>query len=279
MPICSGGADAPTGYFARLFAVARASAAQLVGPPSQARRTEAARRLMRNGLLTAALAGMLVATLMIWFDAREIALVPPRGTAGLWPFRMLTDFGKDTYVLSLSAVLLLGVVLVAPAMHEPARTRLLGIGLRLQFVLLAVSVPLVVGELLKWIVGRARPFVGGQPNPFNFVHFAGTESYFSFPSAHAVTAFALAFAVAAVWPRMRGVMMAYALVIAVTRLVLLAHHPSDVVAGASIGIIGVMCVRYWFAVRGLGFAVAPDGAIAPLPQDRLKRVAEEASAP
>jgi undecaprenyl-diphosphatase len=237
---------------------------QLVRPPSHARHTEAARRLMRNGLLTAALAGILIAALMIWFDAPEIALMPPRGTAGLWPARVLTDFGKDTYILLLSAVLWLGVVLVAPAMHEPARTRLLGVGLRLQFVLLALSVPLTVGELLKWIVGRGRPFVGGQANPFNFIHFAGTEAYFSFPSAHAITAFALAFAVAAVWPRMRGMMIAYALVIAFTRLVLLAHHPSDVLAGAAIGIIGAMCVRYWFAVRGLGFAVDPDGAISPL---------------
>ena len=57
---------------------------------------------------------------MIWFDAQEIALMPPRGTASLWPFRILTNFGKDIYVLCWLAVLLLGVTLVAPAMHEPA---------------------------------------------------------------------------------------------------------------------------------------------------------------
>lgn len=278
MPILSG-ADVSKGYFVRLSAVVRTSGAQLVRQPSQVRRAEARRRLMRNTLLTAALAGILIATLMIWVDAREIALMPPRGTAGLWPFRLLTNLGRDIYVVSLSAVLLLGVALIAPAIHEPARSRLLGIGLRVQFVLLAVLVPLVAGELLKWIVGRGRPFVGGEANAFNFVHFAGTSAYSSFPSAHSITAFALAFAVAAAWPRLRGVMIAYALVIAFTRLVLLAHHPSDVVAGASIGIIGAMCVRYWFAVRGLGFVVGPDGAISPLAQGRLKRVAEEASAP
>ncbi len=278
MPIPTG-ADASEGYFARLSAVARTSVEDLRRRPSQARRAEAARRLARHGLLTVALAGVLITTLMIWFDAYEIALMPPRGTAGLWPARVLTEFGMDTYVLSLSAVLVLGVVLVAPAVHEPARSRLLGIGLHLQFVLLAVSVPLAIGELLKWIVGRGRPFVGGGADAFNFVHFAGTGPYSSFPSAHAITAFALAFAVAAVWPRMRGVMIAYALVIAVTRLVLLAHHPSDVVAGALIGIIGAMCVRYWFAARGLGFAIGPDGAISPLAQGHLKGVAEEASEP
>jgi membrane-associated phospholipid phosphatase len=278
MPVPSG-ADVSKGYFPGLSAVVRKSVEQLICPPSQARRTEAARRLMRNGLLAGALAGILIATLMIWFDAREIALMPPRGTAGLWPARLLTDFGKDTYVLLLLAIVLLGVMLAIPAMHEAAPARLLGISLRLQFVLLAVSVPLVAGDLLKWIVGRGRPFVGGEANPFNFVHFAGTEAYSSFPSAHAGTVFALAFAVAAAWPRLRGLMIAYALVIAFTRLVLLAHHPSDVVAGASIGIIGAMCVRYWFAVRGLGFTVDPDGAISPLPQDGLKGVAGEAQAP
>ena len=127
-------------------------------------------------------------------------------------------------------------------------------------MLLAVSVPLASGELLKWIAGRGRPFVGGAANAFNFAPFAGTEAHASFPSAHSITAFALAFAVAAVWPRLRGLMIAYALMIAFTRLVLLAHHPSDVMAGATVGIIGAMYVRYWFAVRGLGFSIGRAGS-------------------
>jgi membrane-associated phospholipid phosphatase len=143
-------------------------------------------------------------------------------------------------------------------------------------------VPLLAGEVIKWIVGRGRPFVGGEANAFNFVHFAGTEAYASFPSAHAITAFALAFAVSAVWPRARVAMMVYAVLIALSRLVLLAHHPSDVVAGALIGVIGAMFVRYWFAARRLGFGIHSGGAIVPLvgpSLDRLKRVAREAFAP
>ena len=85
--------------------------------------------------------------------------------------------------------------------------------------------------------------------------FAGTEAYASFPSGHAITSFALAFAVSAVWPRARVAMIVYAVLIAVSRLVLLAHHPSDVVAGALIGVVGAMVVRYWFAARRLGFAI------------------------
>jgi membrane-associated phospholipid phosphatase len=59
-------------------------------------------------------------------------------------------------------------------------------------------------------------------------------------------------------------MIVYAVVIAATRLVLLAHHPSDVVGGALIGLIGAMWVRYWFAARRLGFAIRHDGAITPI---------------
>jgi membrane-associated phospholipid phosphatase len=278
MPIRSGIAPSQ-GYLARLAIVVSSWAAQLTGSPSQPNRAEAARRLARNAVITAVTAAMVIAVLIFWVDAREIALMPPRGTPSLWPFRILTDFGKDTYALLVIAVLLLTVALAAPALQGPARRRLLAAGLRLQFIWLAVAVPLALGEPVKWIAGRGRPFVGGRANAFNFVPFDGTAAYASLPSAHAITAFALAFAIGAIWPRMRGLMIAYALVIAFTRLVLLAHHPSDVVAGAAIGIIGAMCVRYWFAARGLGFAIGEAGVISPLAEEPVKGVAAGPSAP
>jgi undecaprenyl-diphosphatase len=218
---------------------------------------------------------------MYALDVTEIALMPPRGTASLWPVRILTDFGKEAYVLWLLAAALFAIAIMAPRFKGTSRSQLLGFGTRLQFLFLAVLVPVLAGELTKWVVGRGRPFVGGKANAFNFSHFAGTEAYASFPSAHAITSFALAFAVGALWPRTRVVMIVYALLIAMTRLVLLAHHPSDVVAGALIGVVGAMLVRYWFAARRLGFTIHRDGKIVPLRSagGQLKRVAREPSAP
>lgn len=273
------GVGESSNYFARLFALMLTSLAQLVRPPSHARRAEAARRLGRHALLMLAIVGVFIVVLMVGFDAREIGLMPPRGSPNLWPVRVLTEFGKDAYVLWVLALMLLAVAVFAAGLRGTSRARLLSFGLRLQFLFFAVLVPLLAGEILKWIAGRGRPFVGGEANPFNFVPFAGTEAHASFPSAHAITAFALAFAVGAAWPRARGVMIAYALLIAVSRLVLLAHHPSDVVAGALIGVVGAMGVRYWFAARGLGFAIGRDGTISALAPGRLKRVAHGASAP
>ena len=272
----------PANYFSRAAAFAWLSLAQLVRAPSHSRRAEAARRSARHGLWLTAVIGAAIITLMYALDVQEIGLMPPRGTASLWPIRIITDFGKDEYVLWSLAALLIAVAIVGPALQGIPRSLLFGLGTRLQFLFLAVLVPVIIGELLKWSIGRGRPFVGGKADAFNFSHFAGTQAYSSFPSGHSTTAFALAFAVSAVWPQARIAMAIYAIVIAATRLVLLAHHPSDVVAGALVGITGAMFVRYWFAARRLGFAIHGDGTIVPLPgpsSGRLKRVARGASAP
>jgi membrane-associated phospholipid phosphatase len=208
--------------------------------------------------------------------------MPKRGTPSLWWMRILTDFGKDEYVLAALGGLLIAVAVIAPAFSGIRRSLWLGLGTRLQFLFCAVLVPSLISEVIKWSVGRGRPFVGGEGSVFHFSHFAGTPAYSSFPSGHATCAFALAFAVSALWPKARAVMLVYALVICATRLVLLAHHPSDVVAGALVGVIGAMFVRYWFAARRLGFAIHRDGTIVPLAgpsSGRLKRVAGGAFAP
>jgi membrane-associated phospholipid phosphatase len=270
-------------YLSRLVTLAWLSLAQLVRAPSHSRRAEAGRRAARHILLLAAGIGLAIIVLMYALDAWEIAQMPARGTPSLWWIRILTDFGKDEYVLGMLAVLLIAIAIAAPAMRGIQRSLLLGLGTRLQFVFFAVLFPVLAGEVIKWVVGRGRPFVGGaEANVFNFSHFAGTQAYSSFPSGHSITAAALAFGVAAVWPRARGAMIAYAVIIIATRLVLLAHHPSDVVAGALLGIVGAMCVRYWFAARRLGFAIRRDGMIVSLvgaSSGRLKRVARGAFAP
>lgn len=269
-------------YVGRLFATLWASFAQLVRSPSHSRRAEAGRRAARHGLWLIVGLGVAIIALMYALDAVEIGLMPPRGTPGLWWVRILTDFGKAAYVLWALFGLMVVVLIASVAMRGTARPLLLGLGTRVQFLFFAVLAPVLIGEVLKWAVGRGRPFVGGEANAFNFQHFSGGEAFASFPSGHANTAFALAFAVSALWPQTRFVMLVYAFVICATRLVLLAHHPSDVVAGALVGVIGASMVRYWFAARRLGFAIERDGTIVALPGpslERLKRVARGAPGP
>jgi membrane-associated phospholipid phosphatase len=269
-------------YASRFSTLTWLSLAQLVRSPSHSRRAEAARRAARHVLWLSAGLGAAIIVLMYAIDAWEIAQMPKRGTPSLWWVRILTDFGKDEYVLAVLAALLIAVAIVSPALRGIRRSLLLSLGTRLQFIFCAVAFSNLITEVLKYCIGRGRPFVGGEANAFHFSHFAGNPAYYSFPSGHATTAFALALAVSAVWPQARIAMAVYALIIAASRLVLLAHHPSDVVAGAMVGIVGAMFVRYWFAARRLGFAIQRDGSIVSLvgpSSGRLKRVARGAFAP
>src|SRR6476660_2831202 len=95
---------------------------QLVRPPSHSRRAVAARRSARHVLLLTASAGAVIIALMYALDAREIGLMPPRGSASLWPVRILTDFGKSAYVLSSLAALLLAVAIVSPRLRGTSRS-------------------------------------------------------------------------------------------------------------------------------------------------------------
>jgi undecaprenyl-diphosphatase len=255
------GAAPSESYFSQVLALLRLSAVRLVRSPQAPQRAEASRRLRQYALVLAAGGAMVIVALMLTFDAVEIGLMPPRGTPSLWPVRILTDFGKDAYVLWPLAAALLALGLAVPLLHGPSRTRLQRLGTHVQYLFFAVLVPVLTAQLIKWVVGRGRPFVGGKADPFNFAPFNGTEAYFGLPSGHAVTACALAFAIAAIWPRTRIVMVVYALAIMASRLVLLAHHPSDVVAGGLLGVIGAMAVRYWFAARQIGFAIEDHGEI------------------
>jgi membrane-associated phospholipid phosphatase len=80
------------------------------------------------------------------------------------------------------------------------------------------------------------------------------------------------------WPKSRPFLMIYALLILVSRVVVTAHHPSDVLAGFLVGAVGTLMVRHYFALRRLGFASGPEGQLhvyASPPAKRIKSVARE----
>src|SRR5215475_6640517 len=123
-------------YVVQFLVLLRHSFGQLVRAPSHSLRKEAARKLARHTLLLTAILGTSIIALMIFLDAQEIVLMPARGTPGLWPVRVLTDFGKDAYVLWLLAAILIVIALVSPALPAATRARWLHFGTRVQYLFL-----------------------------------------------------------------------------------------------------------------------------------------------
>ncbi len=215
----------------------------------------------------------LVAGAMVVLDTRMIvaAAAAPNWISAL--FNDLTGFGtSDWWLVPIGALLLIIAALATPAMPQVSRRVLAAFTVRLGFVFAAIALPGLLVSVVKRLIGRARPFIGGDADPFLYMPFGWRPDYASLPSGHATNVFAALVAVGLVWPRARGVMLVYALIIAASRVIVLAHHPSDVIAGALVGTIGAFLVRDWFAARRLAFVMGPDGRVRALPGPSLKRL-------
>ena len=100
---------------------------------------------------------------------------------------------------------------------------------------------------LKHLVSRARPDAG-----LPAVHFLGpalVPDVDSFPSGHATSVFTVATAFASFYPGLRPLLYALAAAVAVGRVYLARHYVSDIVAGATIGIVIAILLRAHPAVK------------------------------
>ncbi len=199
-------------------------------------------------------------------------------------FREATDFGKSGWFLWPIGLMLIAIAVIAAfELARIARLVLAALAVRLTYVFLAIGLPGLFVAVVKRMIGRQRPpMTDVVGDPFSYAPFAWKAAFAGMPSGHATTAFAAAFAVGALWPRARPAMWVFAAVIAVSRVAVSAHYPSDVFVGAAAGLVGALLVRNYFAARGLVFSAPPNGEIRAMPGpslSRIKRVARAVAGP
>jgi undecaprenyl-diphosphatase len=219
-------------------------------------------------------AGVAVAiflAVMFLFDTAAIRGVGHLPNWIVWSFDQITDFGKSGWFLWPLGILFLCLAAL-PSLPRVPQLVLTAIMVRVGFLFVAIAAPSLFDTIIKRMIGRARPLVGGSLDPYLFSPFKWTADYASLPSGHGTTAFAALVAFGSLWPRGRTIFWIYALLIAVSRVVVTAHYPSDVLAAAVVGVVGALLVRRWFALRGLGFSIGPEGAVRQLPGPSLKRI-------
>lgn len=139
------------------------------------------------------------------------------------------------------------------------------------FILLGVGLPSLATTIIKRIIGRGRPEHFDAVGTLSFRWNIDDWTYQSFPSGHATTAFALAAVLGFLAPRWFYVALAFAAAIALSRVTLGVHYPSDVVGGILLGLIGAYAVRIFFAQRRWLFEFTPRGTIRLRPMWALRR--------
>ncbi len=164
-----------------------------------------------------------------------------------------TDWNKT--VIGWGIFVLLWLLLV---IRGGKRGRIVGI----LVVLLVVASDLISSSMIKMIFERARPchVINGAPVVPDIHLLVPCGGGYSFPSSHAVNNFALATFLSFYYRRWRWIFFTYAGLIAMSRVWVGVHYPSDIAAGAVIGALFAFLLKKLWEWVG---RVAPVVAIAP----------------
>jgi undecaprenyl-diphosphatase len=166
-------------------------------------------------------------------------------------FRWITRWGMSDWVLYPTFFAWLLAWLVSLVTREKLKAALGELAAASGFVFAGVAFPGAISALLKRFIGRGRPETWTAEAPLAFRPWSwGAYDWQSFPSGHATTSFALAAVIAFLWPRAFWFALVLAGTIAASRVILGEHYPTDITAGAVLGVLGAYAVRAFFASRG-----------------------------
>ena len=145
--------------------------------------------------------------------------------------RHVTWIGKTDWQALVLVTLMLGAVF-APSSPTAERVLRLAVACFLLILLTGIAV-----QLLKHGFGRPRPAHVGELSVWSFAPFGFQSGWNSFPSGHSTTMGALAVMAGRIWPRWTVVAWGVAALVGVSRVLVGAHYPSDVVAGLALGAV------------------------------------------
>ena len=190
------------------------------------------------GCITASLVVLPFLVLYIDGPAKSFVLSVQNG----WGLQVATVITAVGYGLADAAIA--GTLFVIGLIAGRPREALAG-----KLGLFAVIVSSLLGQIFKHLFCRARPLTEKSGEFFTeFPCLGKGAGFISFPSGHAVTAFALAFVLARAYPRYAVPFYGLAVMVALSRVYLAKHFPSDVVAGAVVGILAGWIICRFAAV-------------------------------
>lgn len=180
-------------------------------------------------------------------------------------FRIITRAGNSDWILIPTLlVAIIGFGLGRFIFSNERKTKTLTIASISFFAFAGVALPGIAANLIKRLVGRARPVNFEEFGPLHFEPIFNDWSFQSFPSGDTTTIFALAAVIMFFVPRAKWWALAGAALVGLSRIMVGVHFPTDVFGGILVGTFGAHMVRNFCASRGWLFNRTGEGKYVPV---------------
>ena len=156
--------------------------------------------------------------------------------------QLITHFGVATYYVPLSLL----VFFITKFIWQKPKIAAITL-----FLLLAIAIPGITCDIIKFIVSRARPIELFHHHVYGFYFFHLKYDFNSFPSGHATCIASLMMALSLLWPRLWPGFMLIMVAVGLSRVVITAHFLSDVMMGWYLGAIMTIYIHRILQHKGL----------------------------
>jgi membrane-associated phospholipid phosphatase len=213
-------------------------------------------------LIALAIAAALVVAFGLAFDALSVARARALPPAIHWLFGIVSNMGKSQWELIPAGVVVLVLLFGRWDIVPPSvRAAWFEVGVFAGYIFGSIGGAGLIVNIVKQPIGRGRPPSFDTYGAFVLHPFQWSYAFQSFPSGHATTAGALAAIGFLLLRPIRIPLLVFGLAIGVSRVVIGAHYPSDVLAGLLLGYFFSLWLAGRFAAFGWAFARQPTGAI------------------
>jgi undecaprenyl-diphosphatase len=196
-----------------------------------------------------AAAAAAIAVAALWVDRPAALWFKSQGDAVMDAFRLLSLPGDSVWYLVGGGIGAPLAWLLSRRLGGGLRAWALLLASRLAFLFLAVAGTGLAVDLLKILIGRARPRHLFADGLMSFAPVSLSSSWWSFPSGHATTVGAVAAVLSLILPRLSPVWILLALAVAVGRIGATAHFVSDTIAGLWLGAFGAILISWALSLR------------------------------
>ena len=189
---------------------------------------------------------------ILWLD-RPVALYVkhdlPRGLYRF--FQDITDIGKGNgWFAGGALILILSWAVARLALFAETAAAWRRVAVSSAYFLAAMALSGILVPTFKVLIGRLRPKFLFNEGVYAFHPFTFDMGDVTFPSGHSQIIFAAMLSLGFIFPRLRWPFLAFALLIAASRVLTGAHFLGDAVMGSFLGVAGAVVVRRWMARRG-----------------------------